>query len=193
MKLGLGVCSLWSSSTCMAIDCLEPSQHFIWSLYILHHTYQTVGIPQTSIHPFAAMTAPCGVGSHIIIISTIFVDILTYPAPFVIVHHSSSRQCTVWLLCTWRYFNSGGKIWDLWAANVGIYWVHYYCIVLVGFSLFAYEKYKFHQAHSRQQSLTGQDNSYALDTLGIDSVYQFFIGKSKCGWTIVAITICTQF
>lgn len=64
---------------------------------------------------------------------------------------------------------------------------------MLAFASFAYEKYKFRKAHSRQQSLTGQDNTYALDTLGIDSVYQFFVGKSICGWTIVAITICTQF
>ncbi len=64
---------------------------------------------------------------------------------------------------------------------------------MLAFASFAYEKYKFHKAHTRQQSLIDRDKTYALETLGIGSVYKFFVGKSKCGWIIVAITIGTQF
>ena len=43
-----------------------------------------------------------------------------------------------------------------------------------------------------QSSLTDRDQKYALEHLGEDSVYQFFLGTSKWGWSIVLATIITQ-
>ena len=42
------------------------------------------------------------------------------------------------------------------------------------------------------QSFTDKDENYAMEHLGEDSVYRFFLGTSQWGWFIVAATIITQ-
>jgi hypothetical protein len=57
----------------------------------------------------------------------------------------------------------------------------------------AYDKYKYHKAHFLQKSLADRDKTYAFESLGINSVYKFFVGTSICGWIIVVMTISAQF
>ncbi len=64
---------------------------------------------------------------------------------------------------------------------------------MLALASFSYNRYTYHVSHYRQQSLADQDKTYALETLGINSVYQFFVEKSICGWTIVVMTISAQF
>ncbi len=66
-------------------------------------------------------------------------------------------------------------------------------LFMLAIASIAYDKYKYHKAHFRQQSLVCRDKTYALESLGINSVYKFFVGKSICGWTIVVMTISAQF
>ena len=43
-----------------------------------------------------------------------------------------------------------------------------------------------------ESSLLDRDNKYALDGFGEDSVYQFLLGTSKMGWTVVLAVIGVQ-
>ena len=44
----------------------------------------------------------------------------------------------------------------------------------------------------RQPEFIDRDSKYALDTIGDDSVYQFFLGNSIVGWIIVLLTMALQ-
>ena len=57
---------------------------------------------------------------------------------------------------------------------------------------FAYENFDNHEASNLNQPLTSADKDYALETLGSDSVYHFFVGKSCWGWLIVLATVAFQ-
>ena len=57
---------------------------------------------------------------------------------------------------------------------------------------FAYENFDNHEASNLNQPLTSADKDYALETLGRDSVYHFFVGKSCWGWLIVLATVAFQ-
>ena len=44
----------------------------------------------------------------------------------------------------------------------------------------------------RRQSIIGRDNKYAIHTIGGDSVYQYFLGKSVLGWLFAAAVVTIQ-
>ena len=55
-----------------------------------------------------------------------------------------------------------------------------------------YREYDTPRTLVHQESLTDRDQKYALENLGEDSVYRFFLGTSRWGWFIVAATIIVQ-
>jgi len=67
---------------------------------------------------------------------------------------------------------------------------------VLALAIFAREKYRNRNITRLpirpQSSLTDRDQKYALEHLGENSVYQFFLGTSKSGWSIVIATIITQ-
>jgi hypothetical protein len=71
------------------------------------------------------------------------------------------------------------------------------CVALV-IALLAYDKYRTNRHLSREllrrQSIqfSSRDTKYALETIGDDSVYRFFLGWSAAGWTIVMFTVAVQ-
>jgi hypothetical protein len=85
--------------------------------------------------------------------------------------------------------------------EVASYLVLQYLACFVGAScvlalaIVAREKYRDRNTLRTQvhlQSLTERDHKYALENLGEDSVYRFFLGTSKWGWSIVIATMITQ-
>ena len=46
---------------------------------------------------------------------------------------------------------------------------------------------------SQASELIDRDDQYALDTIGRDSVYRFFLGTTLRGWSIALITLAAQF
>ena len=68
-------------------------------------------------------------------------------------------------------------------------------LCVLALAIVAREKYRDRNTLRTQvhpQSLTERDHKYALENLGEDSVYPFFLGTSQWGWFIVAATIITQ-
>ena len=61
-------------------------------------------------------------------------------------------------------------------------------------AIFAYKKYRDRNIPLPliNQSLTDRDKAYALENMGEDTVYRFFVGKSKWGWSIAIATMFTQ-
>jgi len=60
---------------------------------------------------------------------------------------------------------------------------------------FAYKRYTNRQLPrptNRRPSVVDRDTKYALNMIGHDSVYQFFLTKSRSGWTIAVFTIAAQ-
>jgi len=47
--------------------------------------------------------------------------------------------------------------------------------------------------NSQTSGSNDEDNQYALDTIGRDSVYRFFLGETWQGWTIAFLILATQF
>ena len=85
--------------------------------------------------------------------------------------------------------------------EVASYLVLQYLACFVGAScvlalaIVAREKYRDRNTLRTQvhpQSLTERDHKYALENLGEDSVYRFFLGTSKWGWSIFIATMITQ-
>lgn len=73
------------------------------------------------------------------------------------------------------------------------------CVIGASFVLYLAfilrEKYQHRNIPStviHAQSFTDRDEKYAMEHLGEDSVYRFFLGTSQWGWFIVAATIITQ-
>ena len=66
--------------------------------------------------------------------------------------------------------------------------------VIVGASLFVlFLSFVYDRNSNNHGDLLNYDQKYRLDTLGLNSVYQFFLGTSLCGWVIVLATIAIQF
>ena len=58
-----------------------------------------------------------------------------------------------------------------------------------------YDKFKNrHLGREAMQSLklNNSDSNYALDAIGDDSVYRFFLSKSCIGWPIALVTLASQ-
>jgi len=64
------------------------------------------------------------------------------------------------------------------------------CCVLAFVSL-TYDKFR-NSSSSHQPPRKDIDRKYALETVGDDSVYQFLIGTSWIGWSIVLVTMASQ-
>ena len=66
--------------------------------------------------------------------------------------------------------------------------------VIVGASFFVlFLSLVYDRNGNNHGDLLNYDQKYRLDTLGLNSVYQFFLGTSLCGWVIVLATIAIQF
>ncbi len=64
----------------------------------------------------------------------------------------------------------------------------------LGLVSFAHDKYR-HRHEQRaihRQLTTNEDTKYALEAIGTESVYQFFLGNSGWGWVIVLSTMALQ-
>ena len=44
----------------------------------------------------------------------------------------------------------------------------------------------------RRESAIGRDNKYAINTIGEDSVYQYFLGKNVLGWLFASAIVTIQ-
>jgi hypothetical protein len=67
--------------------------------------------------------------------------------------------------------------------------------VVLAVVISAFKKYRDRNieiAPIQRQFLADRDHKYALENLGEDSVYRFFLGTSKWGWFIVIATMVTQ-
>mmetsp|Transcript_31713 Transcript_31713/g.57413 ORF Transcript_31713/g.57413 Transcript_31713/m.57413 type:complete len:362 (+) Transcript_31713:2278-3363(+) len=78
-------------------------------------------------------------------------------------------------------------------------WFFFACIFgitcAMAMTSFIYDKCRIRYAPResiRRLTEPGRDTKYALDMIGDDSVYQFFLGKSWSGWFIVLATIFSQ-
>ncbi len=81
-------------------------------------------------------------------------------------------------------------------------WVFF--VAIFGFSLliiiasFFYDKFKIRKSSnltnygSRRQSMKRKAKKYALDKIGENSVYRFFLGKSWWGWSVALVVMATQ-
>ena len=61
-------------------------------------------------------------------------------------------------------------------------------------TLYCFERHK-HRGETRnvrRQSMINRDSKYAFESIGVNSVYSFFLGKSWPGWLISIITIALQ-
>jgi len=66
-------------------------------------------------------------------------------------------------------------------------------LALLSFAWKAHRKNELTRGNfARRSSFSERDRKYALETLGSDSVNQFFLGTSVCGWVIVSLTIASQ-
>ena len=66
---------------------------------------------------------------------------------------------------------------------------------VVALTLYIWDKYKnraLPSASIRRPSQSRRDQTYALDAVGADSVYQFLLGKSYLGWVIALVTMGLQ-
>jgi len=75
--------------------------------------------------------------------------------------------------------------------------IYFACIVgvsiIVVFALFAIDRCRnVHLTEVDMTQLTEKDRKYALDALGVDSVYQFFLSKSYVGWSIALAIVAFQ-
>ena len=74
-------------------------------------------------------------------------------------------------------------------------WVFFAALLVACSSLglvsFAHDKYRHrHEQHAiHRQLTTNEDTKYALEAIGTESVYQFFLGNSGWGWVIVLSTM----
>jgi len=78
-------------------------------------------------------------------------------------------------------------------------WTYFACIFgvtcAIAFISHVYDRCKHHhisRATVSRQRMSNRNTKYALDMIGDDSVYQFFLGKSLVGWVIVLCTIIAQ-
>jgi hypothetical protein len=68
-------------------------------------------------------------------------------------------------------------------------------LVVLAIAISAFKKYRdctIVIAPIQQQFLADRDHKHALENLGEDSVYQFFLGTSKWSWFIVIATMVAQ-
>ena len=66
---------------------------------------------------------------------------------------------------------------------------------ILALAIYAYEKYREYDSPTTPvhlESLTERDQQLALEKLGEDSVYRFFLGTNRWGWFIVVVTIMLQ-